>query len=65
MTIEKLALSVAEAVQVSGRSRTAIYLAAKAGQLVLRKNGGRTVVLVSDLKSWLENLPKLHPSQAA
>ncbi|MBM3566045.1 MAG: DNA-binding protein [Alphaproteobacteria bacterium] len=51
--------------QVSGRSRTAIYLAAKAGQLVLRKNGGRTVVLVSDLKSWLENLPKLHPSQAA
>ena len=65
MIIEKLAYTMPEAVQVSGRSRTSIYGSIKAEKLIARKDGSRTVILASDLRSWLENLPRLNTRTAA
>ena len=59
MTIEKLAYLVDEAVEASGQSRTSIYVAFKSGALIGRKRGARTVILASDLRAWLESLPRL------
>ena len=65
MTIEKLAYTIPEAVEVSGRSRTSLYGSFKSGKLIARKDGTRTVILASDLRSWLENLPRLNTRTAA
>ena len=65
MPTEKLAYTIPEAVEVSGRSRTALYAAFKTGELIARKNGARTIVLASDLRHWLENLPQLNTRTAA
>ena len=65
MNIEKLAFTIPEAVEVSGRSRTALYAAFKTGELIGRKQGARTVILASDLRNWLENLPHLNTRTAA
>jgi predicted DNA-binding transcriptional regulator AlpA len=54
----KLAMNVREVVAASGFSRSAIYAVFRDGRLLRRKNGKRSVVLVSDLKAFLENLPK-------
>ena len=53
----KLAATINEAVEISGLSRTAIYRAAREGKLPLRKNGKRTVVIVSELQAFLQSLP--------
>lgn len=53
---EKLALSVPEAIEAANTSRGSIYRAINAGELVARKRGRRTVVLVDDLRRWLKNL---------
>lgn len=50
------ALSIPEAVKVSGLSRTAIYQAFRDG-LPARKAGKRTLILAKDLEAYLANLP--------
>ncbi len=50
------ALSIPEAVRVSGLSRTAIYEAFREG-LPARKAGKRTLILAKDLEAYLANLP--------
>ena len=54
---ERLMMTVPEAVNASGMSRSAIYLALKRGDLQARKAGRRTLIAVSDLEAFLANLP--------
>ncbi len=49
---------------LEGGSRSAVYRAIKAGKLKARKNGRRTVILVSDLTRFLETLPDFHDQTA-
>jgi excisionase family DNA binding protein len=46
-----------EAVQYSGISRSALYVALKRGDLVARKAGRRTLISFSDLEAYLASLP--------
>jgi hypothetical protein len=54
---EAVALSIRAASKVSGIGRTSLYAAIKAGKLVARKCGKRTIILQSDLITWLNSLP--------
>jgi predicted DNA-binding transcriptional regulator AlpA len=56
---EPLAVSIADAVQISGIGRSSLYEAAKRGDLPIRKAGRRTLVLTQDIRSWLDALPKV------
>jgi excisionase family DNA binding protein len=57
-----LALTVPEAIAASRVGRTSIYEAIRAGELRARKRGKRTLILVEDLRSWLEALPAVSPN---
>ena len=54
---ERLALSPEEASALSGVGVTAIREAAACGALKARKHGTRTLILLEDLKAWLQTLP--------
>ncbi len=56
-TLAKISYTIPEAVAASGLSRSAIYLAFKAGSLGARKSGRRTLILADELARYLENLP--------
>lgn len=53
-----LAVSIAEAVRISGVGRTSLYYAIRRGELVIKKRGRRSLVEVSTLKAWLAGLPE-------
>lgn len=53
----KISVTINEAVQMSGISRSGLYKMFKAGKITPRKNGKRTLLLVSDLERVVENLP--------
>ena len=55
--MNKLAATITEAVEISGLSRSAIYKAAKEKRLPIRKNKGRSLVLISELETFLQSLP--------
>ena len=44
---------------------TTAYAEIRAGRLIARKIGRRTVVLAEDARSWRGNLPKVYPEGAA
>jgi len=46
-----------EAVEYSGLSRSALYVALKRGDLVARKAGRRTLISFADLEAYLASLP--------
>jgi hypothetical protein len=52
------ALSVAEAVRLSGLGRTSLYAAIASGLLKTRKAGRRTLVEVAELRRFIESLPQ-------
>lgn len=54
---EKLSYTIAEAVAVSGVSRSTLYRAMKAGDLQARKRGRTTLFMADELRRWLESLP--------
>ena len=39
-------------------SRSKVYAEIRAGRLIARKIGDRTIILAEDGKAWRENLPK-------
>jgi len=49
--------TVPEAVQYSGLSRSALYVALKRGDLSARKAGRRTLISFSDLEAYIASLP--------
>lgn len=49
----KLAYGIADAVQVTSVGRSKIYEEIKAGRLKTFKVGTRTLILDTDLRSWL------------
>ena len=49
----KLAVSIAEAVDVSGMSRAFLYEAMAASELSFLKIGRRRLILIVDLLEWL------------
>jgi predicted DNA-binding transcriptional regulator AlpA len=50
---------------MSGLGRSTLYKLFNEGKLTPRKSGKRTLILVSELESYLKNLPKGGPSHAA
>jgi hypothetical protein len=52
------AYSIAEVCRRTNLGRTSIYAAINSGQLIARSWGRRTVVLVADLRAFLNNLPQ-------
>jgi excisionase family DNA binding protein len=52
-----LAVSIPDAVKLSGCSRSAIYEALKRGELTARKAGRRTLIPFADLEAYLASLP--------
>lgn len=57
--METIILTINEACAHSRTGRTALYAAIKSGQLAARKRGRRTMILASDLRSWVESFPKI------
>jgi hypothetical protein len=58
----KRAFSIPEVVEAASICRTTVFAEIAAGRLVARKLGRRTVVLASDLETWLEQLPSIDPN---
>jgi len=58
MQHDVLAYHIADAVRVSGATRTSVYEAMRQGELPFRKLGRRTLIMHADLVAWLESLPK-------
>jgi hypothetical protein len=53
-----IALTIPDAVRVSGMSRTAIYGALKSGELSAFKRGKRTLIAYASLSGYLASLPQ-------
>lgn len=56
MTLQ-IALTVPQAVEASGQPRSGLYEAMRRGDLVARKAGRRTLIMVADLEAYLASLP--------
>ncbi len=55
--LQREGLSVSEACRVAGIGRTKIYEAIAGGNLKARKFGKRTIILRTDLQTFLTTLP--------
>jgi excisionase family DNA binding protein len=55
--MDKIALTIREAILAAGVSRSSLYAAIGRGELTARKRGKRTLILATDLRGWLEGLP--------
>lgn len=60
-----LAYDIKGLMKATGRKRSSIYKAIASGHLIVRKAGRSTVILRSDVESWLQNLPVFKPSGCA
>ena len=52
-----ISVDLTRAVEISGLSRSALYKLFKAGKITPRKNGKRTLVIVDELRRYVESLP--------
>lgn len=57
-----LALGIDDVCCACGLGRTTVFAAIKAGDLVARKYGRRTIVLSGDLAAFLRGLPTTKPA---
>lgn len=55
---EPIAVTISEAVKLSGMSRTALYEALKRQDISARKAGRRTLIQFADLQAYLASLPE-------
>jgi excisionase family DNA binding protein len=55
------AYTISEACAVAGIRRTTLYKEIRSGDLRAVKIGGRTVILVNDLRRWLDGRPPIIP----
>lgn len=58
-------VTIRRAVEISGLSRSTIYLRAKAGELTLKKAGKTTLVDYASLRALLDSLPTAQLKDAA
>ncbi len=67
VALEPVAVSIAEAVTISGMSRSGIYHELAVGNLQAVKRGVRTLVLVDSIRTYLASLPPatFRPARAA
>lgn len=56
-----IALTIADAVDASGISRSELYLAMREGKLSAKKSGRRTLIMLADLEAYLNSLPVYRP----
>jgi excisionase family DNA binding protein len=61
---EPLAISIEDVTKASGLGRSKVYEEIRDGRLLARKVGKRTLILMADLKAWLEAFPPITPNQA-
>jgi hypothetical protein len=56
-TIDPITAPIAEAVRISGMSRSEIYRRLAAGDIVAVKNGSRTLIVMASVRDYLARLP--------
>lgn len=63
---ERLAYSVSEFCGMAGISASAFYREVRAGRIIVRKMGRKSVVTQTDAQTWLASLPVVsHKREAA
>jgi len=55
--MQKLSVTIPDAVSMTGIGRSSLYKLFSEGKITARKSGTRTLVLVEDLKRYVESLP--------
>jgi predicted DNA-binding transcriptional regulator AlpA len=55
--MQKIAVTLPEAIALSGIGRTTFYKLFNTGKLTPRKAGKRTLILVSELETFVNSLP--------
>jgi hypothetical protein len=63
--IQPLAVSISDAVRLSGIGRTSLYIAIQRGALKVKKCGRRTLVPVASIRELLDSLPTSEGQNAA
>ncbi len=58
---EQLAHTIDEVCKVAKLGRSSIYEEIRSGRLIARKCGRRTIILATDLHTWLDRLPRIEP----
>jgi excisionase family DNA binding protein len=64
-TVTKLSVTIPEAIEMTGLGRSTIYRLFAERKLTPRKSGKRTLILVDDLKRYIESLPVAGGGNAA
>jgi excisionase family DNA binding protein len=60
--MEKLLVSIPEAVQISGLSRSALYERLSEGSIRAVKAGRKTLICTASLRTWAASLPSFKPA---
>ncbi|HEV7255755.1 MAG TPA: helix-turn-helix domain-containing protein [Mesorhizobium sp.] len=55
--MDKISVTIKGATEISGLSRSRIYELFDEGKLTRKKDGSKTLILVSELKHFVESLP--------
>lgn len=60
--LERIALTIPEAIAAGAPKRAKLYQEIRSGRLRARKNGRSTIILVQDLRDYLTSLPVIQPA---
>jgi excisionase family DNA binding protein len=61
---QRMGWSIVDAARSANVGRSTVYEEIKAGRLVARKMGRRTIILDQDLQAWLSTLPTLKTARS-